>query len=167
MIHEMAFHSWDEGCLFMFMPTPNIEFASRDVNIYKELWDADHKEVMACFSLESKLSRGVAIFDFITHIDESYRKAVLGGEAEFQPELFDAIAKLYQVWKIPCDEALKELAKFEQNYTVAGADEFRRRCREVVGICTPDSEFFSSEAMITLRDEAIEEHERGETIDAT
>lgn len=42
------------------------------------------------------------------------------------------------------------------------ADRFRAHIRETEGILTPDAQFFAADARVRLRDEAIDEHRRGE-----
>lgn len=139
----------------------------REVDQYvdtTEVWRRSDDQTLNCFDFEELLDLGVRAFHKINKYDENWRRQVFAGTMPYAAETDEFVGLLYRVWSIPGETVLAELAKFEAKYEhVPNAIEFRRCCREVAGILTPDEEFFSSDRLTELRDQPVEEHLAGKT----
>jgi hypothetical protein len=146
-----------------------LSLAEEKTRVYREeseLWKKDHKLAMAFYSFQDFLEFGVGLFDSITKIDEDWRLRVLEHRVEYDPAFAEALLRVYRQWLEPCAEIEEVLKFFEQRFgMVANAPEFRARWREAAGILTPDGEFFAGDALVSLCDTAIDEHQTGETFD--
>lgn len=132
---------------------------------HAESWKDAHDAAMACFEVEELLALGIAAFDSINRADEWLREQVVAG-AEYDAGEDAKIEALYQKWLAGSALLAAILSQLEQRFEeVRGAEEFRRCYREVQGILTPDEEFFIHDALVRARDEAIDAHRRGETVE--
>ena len=130
-------------------------------------WRPDHDVTMKCHEIEDFLRAGIVIFDSLVEMDEKYRERVLSGKISHDPRTDKALMGAFAMWLRPCVNIKRALAAFENRFgTVEHAEEFRSRCREAEGMLVKDGEFFSGDALTELRDEAIDAHRRGETLDA-
>ena len=132
---------------------------------HSESWEVTHDEAMACFEFEGLLALGIDAFEAINRADEWLRSRVASGKAKYDAVETAKIEALYQQWMQASDVILEMLAEVEKQFEVCGAEEFRRCYREVQGILTPDEEFFAHDSLVKLRDEAIDSHRRGETVE--
>lgn len=140
----------------------NLRMYERD----SERWKTDHREAMALYDFEDYLQFGIDVFDGITHWDEAWSLRVHKGLAPYRPEHESTIREAYGRWLRPCEAIEQVLRQFEAKFgQVKHAEEFRRRCREAYGIAANDAEFFRDDALVSLRDDAVDEHRRGETTD--
>jgi hypothetical protein len=131
-----------------------------------ERWNADHQAAMHCYKVEETVELGNRVFDAIVAFDEAWRRRVMRGELPFSPVLHSLIRALFQRWHAPCAEVLMAVEELRsQGFSIKEAEEFEHRCQEAAGILTPDSEFFDSDKLARLRDEAIDQHHRGETLE--
>lgn len=131
-----------------------------------ERWNADHQAAMLCYEVEETINLGNRGFDAIVAFDEAWRRRVMRGELPFSPVLHSFIHALSQRWNAPCMEVLAAIDKLRgQSFSVKGAEEFQLRCQEAAGILTPDSEFFGSDKLAELRDQALDQYMRGETLE--
>jgi hypothetical protein len=129
-----------------------------------ERWNADSKAAERCIRLELRLAIGILQYNMLNRIDEVWRTYVLRGAVEYSVKMDEQIGDLYRLWYKSCARLLPHLAACEkEGFVVEGAMEFRSACREAEGILTPDDVFFSADALVELRDEAIEANRRGET----
>lgn len=126
-------------------------------------WKVDHEQAPEYPDFELLLQGGLAVYEAINHIDESWRALVLAGEEEYLQEKEDCITNLYRLWLEPWKDLLSDLKDIEATgYKVKYAEEFYRACVEVCGILTPDEKFFSGDELVELRDNAIDSLRRGE-----
>lgn len=143
------------------------EVVRRELDLYQEVsevWKRDHERAMACYNFQDLLEKGIAAFEFSNRVDEAYRRAVLRGEEAFDKAVNDRIAGLFISWIATGREVLRNLEAFERaGFRVEHSDAFRRCCREAEGIVAPPSDFFSDDALVMLRDDAIDAHHRGES----
>jgi hypothetical protein len=129
-------------------------------------WKRDHDAALQCRDLEDTLAVGNWLFGALSRIDDGWHGEVFEGRIPYDPEEEAQIRSFYRGWLKPCEQMLTKIAEFEaQGFEVSGASEFRRNCSEVKGILTPDSQFFSSDALVELRDQAIDSHRAGLTTD--
>jgi hypothetical protein len=138
-----------------------------EVKLYEthsEAWKPAHRSAMRCRDLEARLAFGVFTFGQIGRADEEWRREVYAGKLPFSEEVETTIGDAYRSWARVCDSYLQAIAKLEaEGYEVEHAEEFRRCAREVRGILTNDEDFFASDELATLRDEALEAHQNGIT----
>lgn len=130
-----------------------------------EQWKIDHDDAMECLDLELILQEGLSIYDAINHFDEKWRSIVYDNPATYDREADDLIRKAYERWLTISEWILKShlIEEHQQRgFQVEYADKLRAACREVRGILADDAEFFSSERLVELRDEAVDEFRRGE-----
>ena len=127
-------------------------------------WKWDHDAAMKCYEFEDFLLVGIALFDAITQFDERHRARVLSGEIEFDPDHSELVREAYKWWLEPSGSIAAHIAKLRAQYgEVKNAEKFLSLCREAKGILTDDAAFFSGDALVALRDEAIDEHRAGKT----
>ena len=144
--------------------TVTADLVRREIELYRdvsEVWKADHEAAMACMDFQDLLAKGIAAFESINRIDEAYRRAVFSG-SEFDEAVSGQITELYEMISEPCEGILETLARFERaGFNVDAAERFRSCCRELAGILTDPADFFSDEALVRMRDKAIDENQQG------
>ena len=129
-------------------------------------WKAHHAEAVYCLDFENWLAHGVFLFERITRMDERHREITYANPDAFSAELDREMSGLYEAWSKVIPESLERLAELEsRGFRVEKADEYRRCCEEVVGILTPDNDFFVGDKLVALRDEAIDSHLAGGTLE--
>ena len=131
-----------------------------------ETWKAQYDEAMYCLDFENWLAHGVFLFERITRMDERHREITYANPDAYSAELDREIRGLYEVWSRAIPASLDRLADLEsRGFRVEKVDEYRRCCEEAVGILTPDNEFFVGDKFVALRDEAIDSHLAGGTLE--
>jgi hypothetical protein len=133
----------------------------RDIDLFVEIsekWKHDHEEVMASYSFENLLEKGVALFDSIVGSEERWRLKIYRGEVQYSEEGFAVYTDSVKHWLATGEQLLQSLKHFENaGFFVKHAKEFRRCLREAQGILTPDDKFFSDDPLVEERDRAIDE----------
>jgi hypothetical protein len=130
----------------------------------EQVWSDAHEAALHATDCEELLALGNFLFERINRLDESWRNAVYTGHWSDDRGFEKVVEGLYRSWSKAGEVLLRWLEQLEgQGFCVEGAEQFRRCCREVRGILTPDDEFFSGDAQVNARDQAIDEHRRGET----
>lgn len=148
------------------MSTNAFDVVQSALNSYNESWQPDHAKAMACRDLEDWLIVGIGLFDAITTFDERHQLRVFSNDIPFDADHASIIKNAYRWWLGPCDAIDAEITQLEKaDFEVDHAQVFRSKCREAKGILTEDAEFFNSEALIALRDEAIDEHRAGNSLE--
>ena len=143
------------------------ELVRREIELYVDTSNfsiGDHEEALKCFDFQELLTKGVLAFSAICRLDERFREKVLSDPSKYTPAFDEFVLQLYRLWHSPCESLLQKLEEFEQlGYAVECGDDFRKCCREAVGILTADQEFFNGDALVALRDAALDDHEKGQT----
>jgi hypothetical protein len=125
-----------------------------------------HAEAMDCRDCEAFLQLGIDAFHWLARADEMIRVNVFTSSQEYAPELDMAIATLYAEWLRPCDHAEAWIARQEERrFRVDNLDEFRRCCSEVRAIVEANEGVLANEAMVELRDQAVDMQVKGETLE--
>jgi hypothetical protein len=146
------------------MPDVRFSHIGRHLDVYEEPWQREHDQVKECFRLEDRLAEGVSVFQLISRIDENWHTHVSKNPSDYDADVEKAIARLYERWLRAAKADLEQIELMEGRYgTVQGADEFQRCCSEAEGLLTSDAVFFSDDALIDLRDNALDGHRRGDT----
>ncbi len=142
------------------MPPSVIE---RQIELIDEQWKANHLEAMSCWDFEDLLRLCIEAFERINRQEEGWRRSVLRGERPHTAEEENEFIALCAKWKGVCGNFLPPLSRLEdRGFKIESAAQFRACLREAEGILTPDAQFFAADALANMRDEAIEEHRRGE-----
>ncbi len=142
---------------------PSVNRRMRSYQEEVEHWETGDDLEINRLDFELLLRFGISLFETINFIDETWQLKVATEELDHSDESQNDIVQLYEWWLRPCNSLLAELKRFEdKDFVVTHAEAFRSAYREVYGILTPDEEFFSGEDLVTARDKAIDEHERGE-----
>lgn len=146
-----------------------LEALSEYLNVYgdrAEQWEVDHREATKCQDLEATLVWGLSLSFAIDLIDNNWHNTVFRNSAEYGPAAEQAIENLYKGWFRAANQLLESIEELERSgYVVKWSDPFRQACRETEGLLTPDSEFFTGDSLAALRDEAIDAHKQGQTIE--
>jgi len=127
----------------------------------------DHHEAMDCRNCEEYLCAGIESYHWIMRADESIHSALYDGEIEADSEAFTKLQELLLMWLDAC-RATKVWAEenVTKGYDVDNLDEFRVCLKEVEAIVKS----FTEEPILTdpmreLRDQAIQEHKDGKTVE--
>jgi hypothetical protein len=147
------------------------KYARQHVAHYREEDDkliAAHREAMDCFDCEAYLQLGIDAFNWLVKADAVIRRAIYRGVYEYDPDVEAALQELFRGWLEPCPNAEKWIMLQEQRgYTVSNVNEFRNCCEEVKAIVKSfdetENDRVMSEPLIRLRDQAVQEHQDGQT----
>jgi len=144
---------------------PN-SIARRQLETIDEQWKANHLEAMDCRRLEELLLLCVETFDRINREEEEERLAVLTNKEPPPASGMQEYRDFFSEWATLCKNFLKPLDRLEKRgFVVDYSERFRVCIREAEGILMSDSDFFSGNTLVRLRDEAIEEFRQGEAKD--
>lgn len=145
------------------------QFVERELSLYveaSEQWKQDHTQAMACYTFEDLLERGVLVYRVIVNADEHWRADVAAGRKPYEKSVDEALREAFQFWLRPYAFIADRLEYFEKSgFEVKHAREFRSCAREVLGILTPDDQFFVDDELVKLRDKAIDDHRSGNCIE--
>lgn len=114
-----------------------VQFESdfRQLELYgedSEAWKVDYEAAERCFKIEKKLSFGVHLFRHLCWLDAAWLQRLKEKKVKYNPEVSEAITKLFQLWQKPCEKVLEAIASLEgEGFDVVGANEFRECCLEV------------------------------------
>lgn len=132
-------------------------------NRFDDIIDQSHRAV-DCMDCEAFLEGGIETFSCIKRTDMIIREAVLTGRISDSPAYDQAMTRLLRDWVKQVDHAEAWIARCERNgYEVANLSEFRNCVSEAYSMLNFSEATESSEAILRLQEEALEEHQRGET----
>jgi len=145
-----------------------IDFAKKEVVRYRadvEDWKAEHDQLTAdCWVWEDLVAKANFIFGRILDLDTDIQESVLAGQAEFDEATDRNLREVLGQWSEVSLVVLHHAVRLEKTYgDVDGAQVLRANIEQAQSILTADSEFFSSERLVELRDTAIEAHRSGQT----
>lgn len=129
---------------------------------------ARHAEAMDCRDCEAFLQLGIDAFEWLMRADREYRAAMAAGQIDYNAEVDAALTELCRTWLKPCEYAQKWIALQKQrNYEIDNLAEFNNCCEEMRAIVAAEERLNQANALptaiATLREEAVQEHSRGET----
>lgn len=124
-----------------------------------ELWKADHDLAMRYFDFCDHVAEGIKLYRGICRLDEHWREEVLSKRLEHDPDFTGRISELFtKVSRLMRQTRDTLLPEFERQFAVVDkADEFRACCKELEDIHTSDADFFNHDALVDLRDAALDE----------
>lgn len=126
-----------------------------------EVWQADHKMAMAYFNFCDLVNSTLELYEDICRLDENWRKCVHRGDCKYERVDDAMISDLFHSLANVAFGIEGMLEYFDNNYGVEKAQEFGKLCTELRGIVTADHDFFEPDSLSKLRDEALDEFERG------
>lgn len=144
--------------------------ARSQVMLYKGEFDqlelaSPKREQQAALDCESYLQLGIDAFHWLCRADTAIRQAVYQDEATFDTEVQASLESLFRIWLAPSDFAERWIARQTAGGVEIGNLTEYRSCRdEVLAIIKHlDGEQTVNDEVVQLRDEALEEHRRGQT----
>jgi len=151
----------------MTQPRSRIRYAEKEISRFRddvEDWKRDHHQVQACWAYEDLVAKANFLYTRIIDLDQDIRESFLLQGCEFNPELDRDLSNILSNWLAASLEILPHVGALEKEYSgLDGGDDFRRNVKEAQSILTPDSEFFVGDALIELRDQAVDAHRSGLT----
>ena len=125
-----------------------------------------HAEAIDCRDCEDFLQLGIEAFNWLGRADQTIRQEVFAGRLEHDPEVDSALAALYSEWLKPCGYAEHWVAvQRERGFRVDNLEEFRKCCREAQAIAEANAGLLENDAIVELRDAAIDAYRKGETLE--
>jgi hypothetical protein len=124
----------------------------------------DHREALDSLDCEALLQLGIDAYDWLVRADQASRKSILVGAAEHDPQVEQALETLLRAWLRAAELADAWIAKVqERGHALATLSQFRE-CEDQVraSVRFLDQDEMTG-AMRSLRDEAVAEHDHGET----
>jgi hypothetical protein len=116
--------------------------------------------------LRPVLTLGVSLAFHIDYIDATWRKAVLGGIDEYDPAQEGQILGFHRAWLRGAEKIVPRLDRLEaRNIKFEWSEPFRRLYREAKALMTPDDRFFGGDDLVGMRDDAIDSHRGGHTVE--
>jgi len=138
-----------------------MRFAEERVNFFENDL-RDHRIAMACVDLECALNDLNILLAELLLLDSQLQDEYFDGK-EYDEALSDRFANLFSRWLSVAEKLIDQADGFEnRQHTVLSAEALRLAIREVKSGLAPSGS--ASDAIIELRDRAIEEHRRGETV---
>jgi hypothetical protein len=102
----------------------------------------------------------------ILGFDLEWRTSVFKGETEYDAAIEERIEANLKLWADATDLLLTNLDKLKsRGFCPPSLDTLRPLLREVRSMLTPDDQFFEGEALDELTEGAIEQYERGQTVE--
>ena len=143
--------------------------AAHNVELYEQHAEkiiSDHHEAMECLDCQAFLQLGIDAFRWLVNTDELINKAIAHGIVEYNADLESKLEELFRRWLVPCDFANDWIdVQLRRGYQPDNLKRFRKcqaEARAIVKSIDKTTRQMSG-SLIELRDEAIEEHRRGET----
>lgn len=151
----------------MTQPSSRIKYAEKELDRFRddvEDWKREHHLVQVCWEYEDLVAKANFLYTRIIDLDEDIQEVCLLSGAEFHYELDQKVDQLLSSWLEISLEILPHIGDLEREYSsLDGAEDFRRNVKEVQAILTPDREFFAGDALVDLRDQAVDDHRAGRT----
>jgi hypothetical protein len=123
-----------------------------------------HRQAMERLDCEAFLQLGIDAYDWLVRADQAIRKAMLAGGEEHSPRTEQALENLFRAWLEPCKLANKWITSIgKRGQSPENLARFRECETEVRAIVRFLDDDMMTDAMRAMRDEAISEHESGQT----
>lgn len=125
----------------------------------------ESKQAIDCLNCEAMIDFGIEALESVIKADAVFRDAAMDGLIEFTEELDDSLHGLIRHWLRTSEHSIVWIKKCEsREYEVKRRDEFMKFVREAKSIIKSYTDDSLPEHIAEIRDEAIEEHSRGETL---
>jgi len=149
-------------------PLYRIKVVEKDVERYQhdvEEWKQQLDELESkCWVWEELIAKANYLFERFVKLDDDIQRSVLTGELEYDPAVQEEMSALLREWLDVSCCLVPHTDRIAADYGSAdGTDELRTNIKAAEAMLTPDDEFFTGEKLVSLRDAAFDEHQRGET----
>ncbi len=153
------------------MVSKRIEFTEEKLRIYREeaeSWQAEHQQAMFCFDLHDILKEAIHYYQLITELELDWRDWSFENPDRFDAEIEKRIRSLFEMWHATSKNMSSLLGDLEGQYRERGFDsnlmlEFRRCLQNAESVLADQHSYFVSDAMVNLRDAAIDDLKQGNT----
>jgi len=143
---------------------PSGALAKKMLSAYTEIeaWKLDHDIAMDHLDMEETIAWGNRLFQGLSESEAIWHAHVLEGKIDFVQTEVDEIKANYRAW-LEASEGLLQLVKRLEacGHEVAGAVDLRASCAKSRALLKSDDQFTPADAVIELRDRALEEHRAG------
>lgn len=145
-----------------------INFAKREVGRYQEDVDDWKPELdqrnTEFWVWEDLVAKANFLFGRILELDTDIQEGVLTGKTEFDEAVDGQVRDVLRQWNEVSVTVLQQVVGLvTTSGDEEGAQVLRANVKQAQSILTSDSEYFSSEQLVQLRDAAIEAHRSGQT----
>ncbi len=125
----------------------------------------EHEQAMDCWNCQSFVQLGIEACEWLIETDTVLQNCIVTGQIEYSRKRELALQELFRRWLKPCEFANRWIdEQYKRGHVIENLDEFRKCQREMKAIVSSfDSENVLPEKLQQLRDEALREHESGET----
>jgi hypothetical protein len=122
-----------------------------------DLWRQEYQAAQLYFDWRDLLHEGVELYHELCRLDENWRRDVYCG-GSYEEDFAQRVDELFRRLGRAMFTIEKDLVPlYEREHGTHGAEEFRKCCREIRGILTPDQQFFAGDALTALRDQALDQ----------
>lgn len=145
-----------------------LRIARRHGDDYDEVVVQQSEQARDCHDCESALKLGCEVFDWIIEADQRYRRDLYDRKRDHSQKIEDDLAFLIRRWHEKSIGILQWAQRqVDAGFDVAHFSDFQRRWEEAAAIVESLDEGRKdspmSKPLIALRDQALHEHQHGET----
>lgn len=149
-------------------PREGIENTHREVVRYREDVDAWREKHAAlsddCWAWEDLIARANFLFDLIMRADLRVQRYLLVERGSDGLDLQERLREALEEWSKTSQRIVPQGERLQQDYgQVEGLETLRENIAQATSCLTPDADFFGSDALVELRDQAIDAHRAGST----
>lgn len=148
-------------------PLSRVRYAQRKEKVFEEeleSWQRDYHNAQFCLDVQDLIRDINRHFEDILELDRDIRDDYANG-LEYSEDLEGRLLGLMAGWVSLGRKLLTIIEYLEKNnFEVDGAKQVRHNYREALAIIAPDSDNVT-DAMVSLRDQAIEDHRAGKTVE--
>ena len=120
-----------------------------------------------CMDCEAFLDCGIRTFEFVMHVDERIREAIITEKIAYDEDVDQAILQLIKAWLGTVPDAMRWIERCERgHYTVANRGEFMKCIAEAEAIAKYDPSQPMPHALEVMRDQALIEQRNGHTLES-
>ena len=138
--------------------------AEREVGRFREDWQVAYERMQGCWALEDIIDKANHLHGRILALDMTIQRLVAGAPDDYDPAVDSKLRDVLRQWFEVSRGMLGAVDDFErESGTLEGTGAFRENVKEAGAILTPDDAYFDSDALVELRDRAIDDHRAGLT----
>jgi hypothetical protein len=100
----------------------------RQLEAYEESWKQDHRAAMACRDLEDTSAVGIAVFQLLVRVEDSWRERVFRGTEDYSAEHDHWVQGLFRLWLQVTEDVLKAIPSLEQHFSSMERAKELREC---------------------------------------
>lgn len=148
----------------------NVERRIAEYQREQEGWKADHDRAMVCFQMEDLLRFGLTQYQSLVAFDESWTAQVFREECPFDKGIQAWFVKIFSDWLKTSELVAMAFEKIRVDYRARGFsmelwDQFSGALRECRALCGAVNGIEVIDAVVALRDAAIDEHRAGKSVE--